>query len=277
MIVVKTIHDVRTQRVRTSSFTWGFVPTMGALHAGHASLVARAKKENDRVGVSIFVNPAQFTNTADLKRYPRTLKNDVRLLQAAGADLVWTPKVAEIYPRDFQTYISVEKVTRTLEGTTRPGHFRGVATVVIKLLNVFEPTRAYFGQKDAQQVIVIKQMVRDLNINLNVVVCPTVREKDGLAMSSRNIRLSPVERKSATILYKSLKAAKIEWNAGLRDAHALKKVMLAVLKAELRTRVEYVSVADPQTLIEIRGPAKRALLSMAVFIGDVRLIDNIVV
>lgn len=276
MIVVKTVEGVRKERWKNKTLSWGFVPTMGALHAGHTSLVRRAKKGNDRVGVSIFVNPKQFNNPNDLKTYPRTLKQDLELVHQAGTDLVWIPNVDEVYPPNFQTYIHVEDVTKPLEGAARPGHFVGMATIVNKLLNVFEPTRAYFGQKDAQQVVVVKQMVMDLNMNTKIIVCPTVRERDGLAMSSRNVRLHVQERKAATILYKSLIAAKTEWNAGYQNSAKLKKIMRIVLKTEPLARIEYVSVANPITLEEIDGITNTALLSMAVFIGDVRLIDNII-
>lgn len=275
MIVTKIVSGVRKERWKQKNLSWGFVPTMGALHLGHVSLIARAKKENDRVGVSIFVNPKQFNNPNDLKTYPRALKNDLKLVQSAGADLVWTPGVAEVYPPNFQTYIHVEKVTKPLEGAARPGHFVGMATVVNKLLNVFEPTRAYFGQKDAQQVIVVQRMIRDLNMNTKIVVCPTIREKDGLAMSSRNVRLNPEGRKAATVLYKSLMEAKKAWKNGRRDGRQLQKVVLDCLKAEPLARIEYVSVANPVTLEELNGTVKTALISLAVFVGDVRLIDNI--
>lgn len=277
MIIASSAKEVRAARWRHPKQTWGFVPTMGALHAGHASLVRRAKKENDRVGVSIFVNPTQFNNANDLKKYPRTVKEDLALLRKAGADLIYLPDAGEVYPSDFQTYVSVEEVTKPLEGVARPGHFRGVATVVTKLFNIFSPDRAYFGQKDAQQVVVVSQMVRDLNFPLTIVVCPTLREKDGLAMSSRNSRLSPEARKAATILYKSLRAAQKTWDKGEHDAAKLKQVILDVLKTEPAATVEYVSVAHPKNLMELEGKVKEALLSMAVFVGGIRLIDNIIV
>ncbi len=277
MQTVKTVEEVRAVRWADPALSWGFVPTMGALHEGHLSLVRRARAENDRVAVSIFVNPIQFDRAADLAAYPRTLERDTQLLEAEGADLVWAPDEAIMYPPGFQTYVTVEEVARPLEGAHRPGHFRGVTTVVAKLFNVVQPTRAYFGQKDAQQAAVIRQMVHDLAFNLEIVVCPIVREPDGLAMSSRNTRLSPAERQAATVLYRALSAAVAEWEAGRRDADHLRGTMARVLAAEPLAHVDYVSAADPVTLAELSGQADRALLSMAVFVGDTRLIDNMLV
>jgi pantoate--beta-alanine ligase len=275
MRIVEAVQEVRDIRWADPTLTWGLVPTMGALHEGHLSLVRRARGENDRVGVSIFVN-VQFNRRDDLEKYPRDLARDGALLEAEGVDLIWAPPESEVYPPGYQTYVAVEDVTKPLEGATRPGHFRGVATVVAKLFNVFEPTRAYFGQKDAQQVAVIRQMVRDLAFHLNVIVCPIVREPDGLAMSSRNTLLSPAERTAAVVLYQSLSAARDEWAGGRRDGDHLRATMRGVLEAEPLARVDYVSAADPVTLQEIEGSADRALLSMAVFIGTTRLIDNFV-
>lgn len=277
MHVVKTIAEVRAVRQADPALTWGFVPTMGALHEGHLSLVRRARAECDRVAVSIFVNPIQFNNSADLAAYPRTLERDCELLRAEGVDLVWAPDESIMYPPDFQTYVTVEQVTQPLEGAHRPGHFRGVATVVARLFNVVQPQRAYFGQKDAQQAVVIRQMVRDLAFDLEIVVCPIVREPDGLAMSSRNVRLNPAERAAATVLYRALSAAVAAWEQGRRDADALRALMLATIAAEPLARVDYVSAADPLTLDELHGEVTRALLSMAVFVGEVRLIDNMLV
>ncbi len=277
MHVVKTIEEVRAMRWADPTLTWGFVPTMGALHEGHLSLVRRARAECDRVAVSIFVNPIQFNNAADLATYPRTLERDCALLEAEQVDLVWAPDEAIMYPPGFQTYVTVEEITRPLEGAHRPGHFRGVTTVVAKLFNVVQPHRAYFGQKDAQQALVVKQMVRDLGFNLEIVVCPIVREADGLAMSSRNVRLNPTERTAATVLYRALSAAVAEWEAGQRDADHLRRTMSAVIATEPLARAEYVSVADPETLEELHGEVQCALLSMAVFVGETRLIDNMTV
>lgn len=276
MHIAQIVEDVRAARWADPTLTWGLVPTMGALHEGHLSLVRRARAENERVGVSIFVNPTQFGPEEDLDKYPRTLEQDLSLLEAEGADLVWTPTPEHVYPPGFQTTVTVAEVTKPLEGAARPGHFAGVTTVVAKLFNVFQPTRAYFGQKDAQQVAVIRQMVRDLNFNLEVVVCPIVREADGLALSSRNRYLNAEERQAATALYRALTHAQAQWEAGERRGESLRRAMLDVLEAEPLARVEYVSAADPETLAEIDGQAERALLSMAVFVGKTRLIDNFV-
>lgn len=277
MQVVTSIQDVRQQRWADPGLTWGLVPTMGTLHEGHLSLVRRARAENDRVGVSIFVNPIQFDRKDDLDAYPRQLAEDCARLEAEGVDLVWAPGEEIVYPPGFQTYVTVDHITTLLEGAARPGHFKGVSTVVAKLFNVFQPTRAYFGQKDAQQAAVIRQMVRDLAFNLDVVVCPIVRETDGLAMSSRNLRLSPDERRAALVLHRALSAARAAWEAGQRDAGHLRATMRATIEAEPLARIDYVSAADPITLQELDGPAVRALLSMAVFVGPVRLIDNMLV
>lgn len=277
MQVVKTITDVRQLRWADALRTWGLVPTMGALHEGHLSLVRRALAENDRVGVSIFVNPIQFNQRDDLDKYPRPLERDLEMLRAEGVHVVWTPDEAEMYPTGFQTYVSLETITQGLEGASRPGHFRGVATVVSKLFNVFQPTRAYFGQKDAQQVAVIRQMVRDLAFNLAIVACPILREVDGLAMSSRNVRLNATERAAAPVLYRALTTAQHEWESGHRDADHLRATMHQIIAAEPLAKIDYVSAADPLSLQELNGPVDSALLSMAVFMGEVRLIDNVVI
>jgi pantoate--beta-alanine ligase len=273
MYITKTIADVRRIRAGRPG-TWGLVPTMGYLHAGHLSLCQRARAECEHVAASIFVNPTQFGPSEDLGRYPRDLPRDLGLLEEAGVALVFAPEPDEIYPAGFQTYVSVEQVALPLEGAARPGHFRGVATIVAKLFNIFQPNRAYFGQKDAQQVAVIKQLARDLDFPLEVVVCPTVREPDGLAMSSRNSYLTPVQRQAAVVLYRSLCAAKALWDAGERDGEALREAMRNVLAGEPQAQAEYVSAADPLTLAELGTTQNGALLSMAVRIGSTRLIDN---
>lgn len=274
MHVCKTVEELRAVRWQDPTASWGLVPTMGALHDGHLSLVQQARAANERVGVSIFVNPTQFDRRADLDGYPRDTDRDLAMLEAEGVDLVWMPDETEVYPPGYQTYVTVEEVTQVLEGAHRPGHFQGVTTVVAKLFNVFQPARAYFGQKDAQQVAVIRQMVRDLNFNLEIVVCPIVREADGLAMSSRNALLNPQERQAALVLSRALEAAAGTFSAGERDADALRATLVAVLESEPLARVDYVSAAHPDTLAELTGPVDRALLSMAVFIGSTRLIDN---
>jgi pantoate--beta-alanine ligase len=273
MRLVSKISQVRQVHQETGG-TWGLVPTMGYLHEGHLSLTRRAIAENDLVAVSIFVNPTQFGPDEDLAQYPRDPDRDLDLLRREGVDLVFTPDVAEMYPAGFQTYVTVEAVTRTLEGAARPGHFRGVATVVCKLLNIFEADRVYFGQKDAQQVVVIKQMVRDLAIPVEIVVGETIREQDGLALSSRNAYLSAEERGSATVLYRALVAARGLWEGGAREGEILRGAMRAVVEREPRAKVDYISAADPNTLQEVERADARVLLSLAVIIGKTRLIDN---
>lgn len=275
MKVVKTLAELREARDQLPG-PLGLVPTMGYLHAGHVSLAQQARAECASVAASIFVNPTQFGPTEDLASYPRDLPRDLQMLHDAGVDLVWTPTPDIVYPPGFQTWVAVEQITKTLEGAQRPTHFRGVATVVAKLFNAFQPDRAYFGQKDAQQVAVIKQMAHDLNFRLEVVVCPTVRETDGLAMSSRNAYLTPDQRAAAPVLYRALSAAAQAFAAGYRDAEDLRLLMASVVDAESLARRQYVSCADPQTLQELTGPVERALLSMAVYVGKTRLIDNLV-
>jgi pantoate--beta-alanine ligase len=257
--------------------SFAVVPTMGALHAGHSSLIARARAECSHVGVSIFVNPAQFGAGEDFGNYPRDARRDLELLEGLGVDLVWTPAIESVYPPGYQTWIDVEELGAPLEGKCRPGHFRGVATVVAKLLNAFLPDKAYFGQKDAQQVAVLRRMVQDLNFPVELVVCPTIREPDGLAMSSRNAYLNPAERQAATILYRSLLAAREIYNRGERNAEVLRGVMRTVVGSEPLAYEQYISAADPETLCELQRIEDSVLLSLAVRIGKARLIDNIVI
>jgi pantoate--beta-alanine ligase len=275
MEIVTEIGDVRRVRREDAAATWGVVPTMGFLHEGHLNLVKRAREENDRVGVSIFVNPKQFNNPEDLEKYPRDMDRDLSLLEKEGVDMVWTPTPEIMYPPGYQTYVDVHQVTRFLEGASRPGHFRGVSTVVSKLFNVFQPTRAYFGQKDAQQVVVIRRMVKDLDFNLQVVVCPTVREKDGLAMSSRNVRLTPDHRRQAVCLNAALSAGAKLIRSGTRDAESVRKTMRDIISEAPSARIDYVSVADLESLEELDAIDNGALLSLAVYFGNVRLIDNV--
>jgi pantoate--beta-alanine ligase len=254
----------------------GLVPTMGYLHEGHLSLVRRARQECDHVVVTIFVNPTQFGPKEDLSRYPRDLERDLSLLEPLGVDLVWIPTNEIIYPPGYQTWVEVETITRLLEGAMRPGHFRGVTTVVAKLFNAVQPHNAYFGQKDAQQAAVIRQMTRDLSYPIEIVVCPIVREPDGLAMSSRNVYLDPGQRKAATVLSRALRAAQEAYQHGERDAAKLKGKMKEVLAREPLADVQYVSCADYDTLEELDTVKGKALLSMAVVVGKTRLIDNVV-
>jgi pantoate--beta-alanine ligase len=252
----------------------GLVPTMGFLHEGHLSLVAEAKNECASVVVSIFVNPTQFGPSEDLDAYPRDLKRDLELLESAGVDLVWTPTTEELYPPGFQTWVETTEVTKPLEGAQRPGHFKGVTTIVAKLFTGVRPDKAYFGQKDAQQVAVIKQMTRDLNFPIEIRVVPTAREADGLAMSSRNTYLNPDERQAATVLYRALNAAEHAYHEGNRSGEGLRQLMTNMINAEPLARLQYVSCADRTTLLELDKITSGALLSMAVYIGKTRLIDN---
>jgi pantoate--beta-alanine ligase len=275
MMIVSTLDELRSARLLLDG-TLGLVPTMGYLHEGHLSLVSRAKAECTYVTVSIFVNPTQFGPNEDLSMYPRDLERDLHLLEDAGVDLVWTPATEDMYPPGFQTWVEVSQVTLPLEGAQRPGHFRGVTTVVSKLFNAVGPAKAYFGQKDAQQAAVIRQMTRDLNFPVEIVVCPIVREPDGLALSSRNVYLSPEERKAATVLNRALNSAKAAYDTGERDAGKLRQVMQDILASEPLARMQYVSCADYDTLQELDEVTGKTLLSMAVFMGKTRLIDNLV-
>ena len=273
MQVVKTIFDIRTLRQRLKGSV-GFVPTMGFLHEGHLALVKRAKAENSAVIVSIYVNPAQFGPREDFGAYPRDLDRDLELLRKEGTDIVFVPSDDEMYPHEFSSWVDVEKVAERLEGASRPGHFRGVATIVAKLFNIVQPTRAYFGQKDAQQVVVIKRMVADLSMNLEVVIVPTVRENDGLAMSSRNVYLSPRERQAATILFKALTLARQLRKGGEKDTEKIRGQMTGLIGREPLAQIDYVSIADAETLEELGLIDRPAVVSLAVRIGKTRLIDN---
>ncbi len=273
LTIVKTIPEIRALRQKLSG-TVGFVPTMGYLHEGHLALVKQARIENSAVIVSIYVNPAQFGPREDFGAYPRELNRDLELLREEGVDIVFVPSDEEMYPPEFSSWVDVEKVTERLEGASRPGHFRGVATVVAKLFNIVQPSRAYFGQKDAQQVVVIKRMVADLNMGIEVVVVPTVRESDGLAMSSRNIYLSPGERQAATILFKALTLARQLRRGGEKDAEKIRRQMTSLIQKEPLARIDYVSIADAETLEELSLIDRPALASLAVRIGKTRLIDN---
>ena len=252
----------------------GLVPTMGWLHAGHRSLIQRARAETASVVVTIFVNPRQFDDPADLARYPRSEARDLEICAAEGADLVWAPPPEEVYPPGFDTAVTVGAIADTLEGAARPGHFGGVATVVAVLFGLVRAERAYFGQKDYQQLRVIDRMARDLAIGTEVVPCPTIREPDGLAMSSRNVHLSADERAAAPVLHRALAAGREAWVAGERDAGRLRRVVAGMLAMEPLADPEYVSCADAATLVELDALAGPALLSLAVRFGRTRLIDN---
>jgi pantoate--beta-alanine ligase len=273
MKTAATIADVRAWR-NGEPGTVGLVPTMGALHAGHLSLVARARAENERVAASVFVNPTQFGPHEDLDRYPRDLERDRRLLADAGCDLLFAPAPVEMYPAGFETSVDVGSVALPLEGQRRPGHFRGVATVVLKLLQIAAPSRAYFGRKDAQQLAVIERLVRDLDVPVAIVGCPIVREADGLAMSSRNAYLGPEERKAAPVLHRALVAAREAWRRGERDALALRALVRGIVAEEPAVRLDYVSVADPASFRERETAVAPSLMLLAAFLGKTRLIDN---
>ena len=275
MQTVTTLSELRRARA-TLAAPVGLVPTMGYLHEGHLSLVRRARAASSAVVVSIFVNPTQFGPGEDLATYPRDIDRDLHLLQAEGVDLVWMPTAEVMYPAGFQTWVTVEKVARVLEGERRPGHFRGVATVVAKLFNGVQPHRAYFGQKDAQQAVVIQQLTRDLDFPVEIVICPIVREPDGLAMSSRNAYLNPLERQAATVLYRALSAARAAFEAGERDADRLRRIVTGTVATEPLAELQYVSCADPATLEELETVTGRGLLSLAANVGRTRLIDNLI-
>jgi pantoate--beta-alanine ligase len=275
MMIVSTLEELRSARAILDEPV-GLVPTMGFLHEGHLSLVQRAKEECAGVVVSIFVNPTQFGPNEDLAAYPRDMERDLRLLDGLGVNLAWTPTPEIMYPSGYQTWVQVEALAGPLEGAMRPGHFRGVATVVAKLFNAVQPAKAYFGQKDAQQVAVIRRMAHDLNFPLEVVVCPTMREPDGLAMSSRNTYLNTEQRRAATVLYRALTVAREAYKAGKRDAETLRALMRETLASEPLAQVQYVSCADYETLEELETVSGKALLSMAVHVGKTRLIDNLV-
>jgi len=275
MRIVSTLDELRSARLSLDG-TVGLVPTMGFLHEGHLSLIRRAREDCDRIVVSIFVNPTQFGQNEDLSKYPRDIDRDLKLIEPLGTDLVWMPTPEIMYPDGFQTWVEVGTITTPLEGAMRPGHFRGVTTVVSKLFNGVQPHKAYFGQKDAQQAAVIRRMVLDLNFPIEIVVCRIVREADGLAMSSRNVYLDPEQRKAATVLFRSLSAAKELFEDGERNTEKIRDKMKEILAGEPLAKPQYVSCADYDTLEELTEIKGKALLSMAVFIGKTRLIDNFV-
>lgn len=266
-----------SRKLRRESKTVGFVPTMGALHEGHLALVREARQRCDIVIVSIFVNPTQFNEKKDLENYPRDLTADAAMLAGYGVDYVFAPELHEIYPEGFSTYVTVEGITETLEGVSRPGHFRGVATVVTILFNTLRPDNAFFGQKDAQQVAVVKQLTRDLGFETEIVVVPTVREESGLALSSRNTLLSDEERQKAAILYRALREAKAAFKRGERNASTLTQLVNQVLSEEPLADVDYIAIIDADTLQPIEKVGdKEALIAAAVHFGNIRLIDNVV-
>ncbi len=273
MLIHRTIADFRAYR-RALPDDLGLVPTMGYLHEGHLSLVRASSRDNAHTAATIFVNPTQFGPTEDLSRYPRNEARDLALLEAEGCDAVFIPSADEIYPAGFSTYVTVENLTARLEGASRPTHFRGVTTVVMKLLQIAQPHRAYFGQKDAQQLAVVRRMVSDLNIPVEIVGLPIVRETDGLALSSRNVYLTPEQRIAATALNSSLRLAEQQFAAGERDADRIRAEMGALIAAEPQVEIDYISIADATTLEELTLVDRPALVSLAVRFGPTRLIDN---
>jgi pantoate--beta-alanine ligase len=275
MQIVDRIADMRKLRQELTEPV-GFVPTMGYLHEGHLSLVRRARTENPSLVVSIFVNPTQFGPQEDLHSYPRDSKRDLALLEKEAADVVFVPSASEMYPPQFNSWVEVGKVTERLEEAARPGHFKGVTTVCAKLFSIIQPTRAYFGQKDAQQAVVIRKMVTELNMNLEVVTLPTVREPDGLAMSSRNNYLNTRERQAALVLYQALTLAQKLWSQGEKDADRLRQEMIGLIQKQPLANIDYVSIANTETLDELDTVRPPALVSLAVKIGRTRLIDNVV-
>ena len=275
MRVITTVADMIATRDRLDR-PLGLVPTMGFLHQGHLALVRRAREQDRTVVVSIFVNPAQFGPGEDLSSYPRDTERDLSLLREERVDIVFSPSMEEIYPTGYSTYVDVQGVTAPLEGERRPGHFKGVATVVAKLLTIVRPDRAYFGQKDGQQVAVVKRMTADLNLGSEIVVVPTVREDDGLALSSRNIYLTEAERRAAPVLYSSLCRVRDMWRDGVRDARLLRRGAEAMIAAEPLAQLDYFSVADADTLKELDRVDGRALALVAARFGKARLIDNVV-
>lgn len=276
---MKLVESVR-EMMHISS-TWqregksiGFVPTMGYLHEGHLSLVQRAREENEVVVVSIFVNPTQFGPNEDYDRYPRDLERDLKLLEPFNVDVVFHPQVKDMYPENYKTYVEVTDITERLCGRSRPGHFRGVATVCTKLFNIVKPTRAYFGKKDFQQLVVIKRMVEDLNMNIEIVPMPIVREKDGLAMSSRNTYLNDEERKAATCIYRALRKAQEMFENGEKSAEKIKTEVTKIIEGEKLATIDYVEVVDPECFLPVETVSEGTLVAVAVKIGKARLIDN---
>jgi len=276
---IQTVNAMRTwsRGLQRKGVTIGLVPTMGALHEGHRSLIRAARLACDAVAVSIFVNPLQFGPLEDFDRYPRSLAQDLRLCGSAGVDAVFIPRAQVMYPADFETAVSVQRLTRRYEGLSRPGHFGGVTTVVTKLLNIIRPDKAFFGQKDYQQAVVVERLAKDLDLDTEIVVRPTVREPDGLALSSRNRHLSPEERKAATVLYRALSEGRELIRAGERSVRKVEAAMTRLIRAEPLVRMDYLAVVDPITLDEVRSVRGRVVLLLAVWTGETRLIDNLIV
>ena len=279
MKTVFSLEQIRkiSSELRKNGRTIGFIPTMGALHAGHLKLVKESKNKNDVTVVSIFVNPAQFSPIEDLVKYPRPFEQDKQLLEQEKIDYLFYPNAKTMYPNGFQTYVTPNNLSNILEGKSRPGHFSGVATVVLKLSNLVNPTHAYFGQKDFQQSVVVKQMVYDLNLPININVVPTVRDKDGLALSSRNIFLNPQERSQALSLYQSLLLAKKLILSGNKSVQLIKKEMKNYLQKNKLIQLDYIEICNPENLSPLKVTPKKAVILIAAFVGKTRLIDNIII
>ena len=276
MEVIATVKEMqqRSEQLRQEGKVIAFVPTMGYLHEGHLALMREGKNRGDTLIISIFVNPTQFGPEEDYERYPRDMQRDLKLAQKVGVDIVFSPSAQEMYPDGFQTYVEVEKVTQNLCGISRPGHFRGVATVVAKLFNIVKPHIALFGQKDYQQLVTIKRMVEDLNMDTEVIGIPTIRERDGLAMSSRNTYLSPKKRKEAAGLYRALRKGEELFRQGTRDTAAILTTVMGIIKEANPTKIDYVKICDAHNLKDIEEIKKEAIIAVAVHIGKTRLFDN---
>jgi pantoate--beta-alanine ligase len=280
MEIIRTISWMKetVRQARAENHVIGFIPTMGALHEGHLSLIRRARVDCSRVYASIFLNPTQFGPNEDLSRYPKTFESDVEKLTAAGVEVLFAPEINEIYPPGFRTYVNVEGLSERLEGRSRPGHFRGVTTIVLKLFEIVQPQFAYFGRKDAQQVRILQQMAIDLNLNVEIVVCPIVREGEGLALSSRNTYLNSEERRAATVLQRALDEARRELNSGTRDALQLQTTIRRVLSSEPLARMDYVEIVDAESFEPVSSIGARPVYALlAIFIGKTRLIDNLLI
>ena len=279
MKIVKNIREMEalSEQAKRKGKTVGLVPTMGALHEGHLSLIREARKETNFLVVSIFVNPTQFGPREDFKKYPRSLKKDIDLLYKNKVDAVFYPEAYKVYPHGYKTYVEVEGLSDLLCGKSRPIHFKGVTTIVLKLFNIVKPDLVFLGNKDFQQQVIIKRMVEDLNMNMKIVSLPIIREKDGLAMSSRNIYLSAVQRKEATVLYRALQFAKILVKSGKKNAKKIKQAMIKLISKTPSAKIDYISICDPETLEQISRIDEKTLIALAVYIGKTRLIDNILV
>ncbi len=279
MKIIREIKSIKKEirKIKLKNKTIGFVPTMGALHKGHLSLIRKARLDNDKVVVGIFVNPVQFGPKEDFKKYPRNLLQDAKLCKKEGVDIIFYPDAKQMYPANFRTYVEVQGLSDCLCGASRPGHFKGVTTVVTKLFNIVSPDTAYFGQKDAQQAIIIKRMVCDLNIPVKIKVMPTLRDKDGLALSSRNIYLDKEERKDALVLSQALSLAKDLYNCDIRDSKEIIERMRRIIQKKKTSRIEYISIVDSESLKKVNRIRDSALIALAVWIGKTRLIDNTMV